>query len=77
MSKSVDFVFNISTSYTSWDRAIRLVASGRVHVAPFVTHRGGLERWLEFFTALERRRASRASSSSNLKIPEKEKAHDH
>ncbi len=53
MSKAVDFVFNMSTSYTSWDRAIGLVHTRRIDVRPLLTHKGGLDRWREFFAALE------------------------
>jgi L-iditol 2-dehydrogenase len=53
MFKSATYVFNLSTSYTSWDTAIRLIASGKIKVAPLVTHRGGIDRWQEFFTALD------------------------
>jgi L-iditol 2-dehydrogenase len=56
MFKSATYVFNLSTSYTSWDTAIRLIASGKIQVAPFVTHRGGLDRWQEFFTALDNKK---------------------
>jgi L-iditol 2-dehydrogenase len=53
MFKSATYVFNLSTSYTSWDKAIRLISSQKIEVGPLVTHRGGIERWLEFFTALD------------------------
>ncbi len=56
MSKAVEFVFNMSTSYTSWDRAIHLLASGKVDGKPLLTPKGGLERWEEFFNALEQKR---------------------
>jgi L-iditol 2-dehydrogenase len=56
MSKAVEFIFNMSTSFTSWDRAIHLLASGKVDVKPLLTHRGGLDRWEEFFNALEQKR---------------------
>jgi L-iditol 2-dehydrogenase len=56
MFKSATYVFNLSTSYTSWDTAIGLVAGGRIQVAPFVTHRGGIDRWQEFFTALDEKK---------------------
>lgn len=60
MSKAVDFVFNMSTSYTSWDKAIRLIDSRKVDVAPLITHTGGLEKWEEFFTALENKKGIKA-----------------
>jgi L-iditol 2-dehydrogenase len=53
MSKAVDFIFNMSTSYTSWDRAIRLVHSRQIDVRPLLTHKGGLDRWRELFSAME------------------------
>jgi L-iditol 2-dehydrogenase len=53
MFKSATYVFNLSTSYTSWDTAIRLIARKKIDVAALVTHRGGIERWQEFFTALD------------------------
>lgn len=53
MSKAIDFVFNMSTSYTSWDRAIHLIHAKQIDVLPLITHKGGLDRWQEFFTALE------------------------
>jgi len=56
MFKSATYVFNLSTSFTSWDTAIRLIANGKIQVAPFVTHKGGIERWQEFFTALDEKK---------------------
>jgi L-iditol 2-dehydrogenase len=53
MFKSVDFFFNLSTSYSSWDRAISLIASKKIDVKPLVTHKGRLDRWAEFFAALD------------------------
>lgn len=53
MTKALDFTFNMSTSYTSWDRAIHLVATRKIDVRPLLTHVGGLERWAEFFEAME------------------------
>ncbi|MEN6561785.1 MAG: alcohol dehydrogenase catalytic domain-containing protein [Acidobacteriota bacterium] len=53
MSKAADWIFNMSTSYTSWDRAIHLIHSGQIDVRPLMTHAGGLEKWAEFFADLE------------------------
>jgi L-iditol 2-dehydrogenase len=53
VAKAVDIVFNMSTSYTSWDRAIHLVHTRQIDVRPLITHKGGLDRWQEFFAALE------------------------
>jgi L-iditol 2-dehydrogenase len=56
MFKSATYIFNLSTSYTSWDKAIRLIAGKKIEVAPLVTHRGGIDRWQEFFTALDNKK---------------------
>jgi len=57
MMKSVRYLFNISTKYDSWDRSIRLLASGMIPHERLITHRGALDRWQEFFDALLARRA--------------------
>ncbi len=56
MFKAITLFFNLSTSYTSWDRAIQLLSSGKIETAALITHRGGLDRWPEFFTALEEKK---------------------
>jgi L-iditol 2-dehydrogenase len=56
MFKSIDFFFNLSTSYSSWDRAIHLIAAQKINVKPLITHKGGLDRWREFFAALEEKK---------------------
>ncbi len=53
MFKAATYIFNLSTSYTSWDTAISLISSGKIEVGPLITHRGGLDCWEEFFAALE------------------------
>ena len=53
MSKAVHFFFNMSTSSTSWERAIHLVEARKADVKLLITHKGPLERWEEFFAALE------------------------
>jgi L-iditol 2-dehydrogenase len=55
MSKAIDFAFNMSTSYTSWDKAIHLVHTRQIDVRPLLSHQGGLDRWQEFFSALEKK----------------------
>ena len=60
MTKSIDFVFNMSTSYTSWDKAIRLIDSRRVDVAPLITHRADSKSGRNFSPRWKTRRESRA-----------------
>ena len=55
MTKAIDLVFNLSTSYTSWDRAIHLLETRQIDVRPLITHKGGLDKWREIFTALEKK----------------------
>ncbi|HOI45903.1 MAG TPA: zinc-binding dehydrogenase [Candidatus Aminicenantes bacterium] len=56
MTKAVRLIFNMSTSYTSWDRAIYLLSSGKIDVRPLITHKGGLEKWEEFFKVLDEKK---------------------
>ncbi|MDD8027800.1 MAG: alcohol dehydrogenase catalytic domain-containing protein [Acidobacteriota bacterium] len=55
MSKAIDFVFNMSTSFTSWDRAIHLIHTRQIDVRPLISHTGGLDKWQEIFSALEKK----------------------
>jgi len=43
--KVCDLFFNLSTSYTSWDRTIHLVASGALPVERVISHRLRLADW--------------------------------
>jgi len=58
--KVVELIFNLSTSYTSWDRSICLVAGGRIPAERIVTHRGPLAKWQELFAAVENLQALKA-----------------
>lgn len=53
MFKAVELTFNLSTSYTSWDKAIRLIDSKKIDIQPLITHKGVLDNWNGFFTDLE------------------------
>jgi len=63
--KGIDMFFNISTSYTSWDRAISMIEKGKVNAEAIITHRAPLEQWEEIFDALEAQQGLKA-----LLIPE-------
>ena len=56
----VRLVFNLSTSYTSWDRAINLIAGGAVPAEKLVTHRAPLDHWEKVFTDIVELRALKA-----------------
>jgi L-iditol 2-dehydrogenase len=51
--KVCDVVFNLSTSYTSWDRTIHLIASGRLPAGQVITHRLPLSEWKSGFEGIE------------------------
>ncbi|MEI7437961.1 MAG: alcohol dehydrogenase catalytic domain-containing protein [bacterium] len=59
-SKAVDMIFNMSTSYTSWDRTISLIASGAVPAEQVITHKAQLEDWESTFDAVEQLKALKA-----------------
>lgn len=52
--KVVDVFFNLSTPYTSWDRAIALIAKGLIPAEKLITHREPLANWEKTFDALEK-----------------------
>ncbi len=57
--KVVDVIFNLSTSYTSWDRSIHLIAGG-MPAEKVITHRGPIEAWESLFDAVEQLKALKA-----------------
>ncbi|MBX3749065.1 MAG: alcohol dehydrogenase catalytic domain-containing protein [Opitutaceae bacterium] len=58
--KVVEVIFNLSTSYTSWDRTIALIHKGLVPAEKIITHRLPLAQWEEAFTAVENLTALKA-----------------
>lgn len=52
MMKVLDVQFNMSSSYNGWDIALKLLASGKVKVAPMISVRE-LTEWKEAFADLE------------------------
>jgi L-iditol 2-dehydrogenase len=58
--KACDIYFNLSTSYTSWDRAISLIASGKVSAKAVISHREPLANWERVFDDIESMRALKA-----------------
>ncbi len=53
----LDIHFCLSTSYTSWDRAIHLMAGGQLPAAKIITHRLPLDAWETAFAEIEAQRA--------------------
>jgi L-iditol 2-dehydrogenase len=63
--KVCDVTFNLSTSYTSWDRTINLIASGRLPAGEVISHRLPLAEYRHAFEEIEALRALKV-----LLIPE-------
>ena len=55
--KVIDIHFCLSTSYTSWDRAIDLIAGGQIPAERIITHRLPLSDWEAAFAAIEAQQA--------------------
>ena len=51
--KVCDLIFNLSTSYTSWDRTINLIASGRLPAGEVISNRLPLGEWKRAFDGIE------------------------
>jgi L-iditol 2-dehydrogenase len=52
--------FNLSTGYTSWEKAIGLIASKKINAAPLITHQVPLNEWQVAMTATESGEALKA-----------------
>jgi L-iditol 2-dehydrogenase len=51
--KVCDLIFNLSTSYSSWDRTIHLIDSGQLPAGGVITRRVPLEEWKSAFEGIE------------------------
>jgi len=58
--KACDLYFNMSTSYTSWDRAISMIEKRKINVEALITHREPLQNWEQVFDALEEQKGIKA-----------------
>ncbi len=63
--KVCDLIFNLSTSYTSWDRTIHLVANGALPIDKIISHRLPLSQWEYAIREIQAQRALKV-----LLIPE-------
>ena len=53
MSKVITLYFNLSTTYTSWDKTLAMIANGSVNVDPVITHKLPLTEWEKGFEVVE------------------------
>jgi L-iditol 2-dehydrogenase len=58
--KVCDLFFCLSTSYTSWNKAIHMTVSGRIAPGAVITHRRPLAEWQSVFDDIDHRRALKA-----------------
>jgi L-iditol 2-dehydrogenase len=55
--KVCNIIFNLSTSYTSWERTINLIAAGKIPAGEVISHRMPLADWRCAFDEIEAQRA--------------------
>ncbi|MHB9022724.1 MAG: zinc-dependent alcohol dehydrogenase [Armatimonadota bacterium] len=55
-TKVVDLIFNMSTSYSSWDRTINLISKGLIPAGEVISHRLPLSEWQHAFEEVEAQR---------------------
>ena len=51
--KMLDVFFNMSSSYTSWDRALAMMGSTRYDMNKLITHKESIENWERVFKDLQ------------------------
>jgi len=51
--KMLDVFFNLSSSYTSWDRALAIMGNTRFEMERIITHRESIENWKRVFADLQ------------------------
>ncbi|MDD5017889.1 MAG: zinc-binding dehydrogenase [Eubacteriales bacterium] len=67
-SKILDVFFNMSSSYTSWDSALKLMANTKYDLTKLISHKEQIENWRDVFDDLINGRGIKA-----VFIPESEK----
>lgn len=60
MMKSVRFLFNVSTKYDSWDRAIQFLDNGTIPYKSLITTHTGIQNWEQTFQDLLARKVLKA-----------------
>lgn len=60
MDKTLQVIFNFSSSYSSWDRALSLLANTKVDLNQLITHKSSIENWESVFRDLEAEKGAKA-----------------
>lgn len=58
--KGIQVVLPFSSGYTSWERALALIASRKISLRSLITHRFSLEDWSRAFSLVEKAQAIKA-----------------
>jgi L-iditol 2-dehydrogenase len=58
--KVLDVMFNMSSSYTSWDRALSLIANTKLDIGKLITHKVSIGDWESVFKDLEAEKGIKA-----------------
>ncbi len=64
-NKILDIFFNMSSSYTSWDRALSLMSNTKFDLNKLITHKESLENWEQVFNDIIEGRAIKAMFKFN------------
>jgi L-iditol 2-dehydrogenase len=53
MFKALNLYFNFSSSYSSWEKALKLMAATHCDLSKIITHRASIEQWEPVFQAIQ------------------------
>jgi threonine dehydrogenase-like Zn-dependent dehydrogenase len=60
MMKSIRYLFNVSTKYEAWDRALNILAADPTSYRKLITHSADLAQWAAVFGDLEQKKGLKA-----------------
>jgi L-iditol 2-dehydrogenase len=60
MMKSIRYLFNVSTRYDAWDRALHILATDPTSYQQLITHSADITQWERVFRDLEQRKGLKA-----------------
>jgi L-iditol 2-dehydrogenase len=60
MMKSIRYLFNVSTKYEAWDRALHILAADPTSFQQLITHSADITQWATVFGDLEQRKGLKA-----------------
>jgi threonine dehydrogenase-like Zn-dependent dehydrogenase len=60
MMKSIRYLFNVSTKYEAWDRALNILAADPTSYRKLITHSADLAQWAAVFRDLEQKKGLKA-----------------